>query len=429
MTDTTAPGSAAAPQRPATTELGPTPAQRFTNRVLPFIVGAAVVAAIPFMDPSRTAYTLLNIIGINIVFALSYNMLLGYAGLLSFGHAVYFGLGGYAVMHTMGAIENEWGLFAYFPPFFLPVIGFLGGAFAGAVIGWPSCRRSGIPFAMISLGIAQLIFFAGLIFVSVFGGEEGISGDRTYGPEFLGIFLGPINEVYIFIAFWTVVGSALIFAFTRTPLGRMSEAVRDNPERVEFVGYDPQTIRYMVFIASGGFAGLAGGMAAVNFEIFTPEALSLIPSGIVLLMAYIGGIRYFAGPILGAILLTLGQSSLSDFSEAWLLYLGILFIAVVMYAPSGLAGMIVAFARGATSPGAFGRLARWAAMSGGAALMLAGTIVLVEVLIRRSNGFGEVFEPYGYPLPHDSVMTWVIAIVPLAAGFAIIRALAPKDDA
>ena len=363
--------------------------------------------------------------GINIVFALSFNMLLGRAGLLSFGHAVYFGLGGYAAMHVMQAIEA--GSLGWFPVFGLPLVGFAGGALAGAVLGWPSCRRAGIPFAMISLGIAELIASMGLIFVSVFGGEEGISGDRMNGPEVFGLSLGPIGEVYWFIAFWTVAASVLIYAFTRTPLGRMSEAVRDNAERAEFVGYNPQQVRYLVFIAAGGFAGLAGGMSAVNFEIFTPESLSLAPSGFVLLMAYIGGIRYFAGPMLGAIVLTFMQSSFSDYTEAWLLYLGLLFIAIVMFAPEGLAGIIVGAWRGATTPGASARLSNAAAMTGAAAVALAGLVVLVEVAIRWSNGFGDVFAPFGVALPAGSVMTWVFALGPLGAGLAMLRLAARRS--
>ena len=157
--------------------LAPTGGQKFRQRVLPIIVLAIIVAVIPLFGPSRTVYALLSVMGINIVFALSYNMLLGRGGLLSFGHAVYFGLGGYAAMHAMRAIEHaDGGFWASYPVFGLPIIGFAGGALAGAIIGWPSCRRAGTPFAMISLGVAELIAAAGFMFNSIFGGEEGISG-------------------------------------------------------------------------------------------------------------------------------------------------------------------------------------------------------------------------------------------------------------
>ncbi|ORE91510.1 branched-chain amino acid ABC transporter permease [Acuticoccus yangtzensis] len=413
--------------------LGPTRSAQFRDRVLPFLAFAAVLVAIPAFGPSRTWLTLFNSMGINIVFALSYTMLLGRAGLLSFGHAVYFGLGGYLAMHLMAAIpEGVWGVAGVFA---LPVVGFAGGAVAGAVIGWPSCRRAGIPFAMISLGIAELVASAAFIFVSVFGGEEGISGDRMkwFDPIAIGgleidFTMGPLGDVYWFIAFWTFLATVLMYAFTRTPLGRMSEAVRDNPERAAFVGYNPQQVRYLVFIAAGGFAGVGGGMAAVNFEIFTPENLSLAPSGFVLLMAYIGGIRYFAGPILGAVVLTWMQSSFSAYTEAWLLYLGLLFIVIVMFAPDGLAGVVARLAKGVTAPGAAPRLGRWAGRTVAALVALTGVVVLVEVAVRWSGGYGETFEPFGLPLPADEPITWVLVGVPIALGLTLLRLAATGDE-
>lgn len=401
--------------------LTPSSAEKFRQRVLPLIVLAVVVAVIPFFGPSRTMYSLLSVTGINIVFALSYNMLLGRGGMLSFGHAVYFGLGGYAAVHAMRAIENaEVGFWTSYPVFFLPVIGFAGGALAGAVIGWPSCRRAGVPFAMISLGVAELIAAAGFMFGSVFGGEEGISGDRMNGPELFGLSMGPVSDVYWFVAFWTVVGTAGIYAFTRTPLGKLSEATRDNPERVQFVGYDPQRVRYLVFIFAGGFAGLAGGMSAVNFEIFTPEAVSLIPSGFVLLMAYIGGIKHFAGPVIGAIVLTYMQSNLSDYSEAWLLYLGILFMGIIMYAPSGLAGILFGTWHGLRED-PVGLVTQWWTAVVGAVLTFLGLIVLIETAVRWSNGYGEVFEPFGVELTMASPLAWVLIVVLIGAGITLLR--------
>lgn len=408
--------------------LAPSAGQKFRDRVLPFIFMAAILVAIPMLGPSRTMLSLLNQMGIFIVFALSYNMLLGRGGLLSFGHAVYYGLGGYAALHAMRAIEAaESGFWANYPVFFLPIVGFAGGALAGAVIGWPSCRRAGTPFAMISLGVAELVAAAGFMFGSVFGGEMGISGDRMNGPAFLGLSMGPIGDVYWFIAFWTFVGTVAMFAFTRTPLGKMSEATRDNAERVQFVGYDPQRVRYLVFIFAGAFAGLAGGMSAVNFEIFTPEAVSLAPSGLVLLMAYIGGIRYFAGPILGAVVLGYMMSNLSDYSEAWLLYLGLLFISIVMFAPAGLGG-IVAATVGGLRRGGFAYVLRWLTYAAGIAMTFVGIVVLVEVAVRHTNGYGEVFEPFGLHLTFGTPLTYVISAVALGVGIGTLRVVSKKEE-
>lgn len=402
--------------------LAPTGAEKFRMRVMPLLIMALVLTIIPMFGPSRTMYSLLAAVGINIVFALSFNMLLGRCGLLSFGHAVYFGLGGYAAMHAMRAIDvGDSAFWSGFPVFGLPIIGFAGGALAGAIIGWPSCRRSGTPFAMISLGVAELIAAAGFMFASIFGGEEGITGDRMNGPELFGLSMGPLSDIYIFIAFWTFVGTALIYAFTRTPLGKLSEATRDNPERVRFIGFSPLRVRYLIFIFAGAFAGLAGGMAAVNYEIFTPESLSLQPSGFVLLMAYIGGMRHFSGPIIGAIVLTVMQSMLSDYTEAWLLYLGVLFISIVMFAPSGLAGILFDFYATLRRDGVVAVARGLQIKLPALVLIFVGMLVLIETSVRWSNGYGEVFEPFGLALPMSSPLTWLLIVVPVAAGVVILR--------
>ena len=403
------------------TNLAPSSGAKFRQRTLPIILFAAVILAIPMTDPSRTMLALMHQMAINIVFALAFNMLLGRGGMLSFGHAVYFGLGGYFCMHVMNWIADDESIWSSFPVFFLPVCGFVAGAISAFVIGSFSTRRSGTTFAMISLGVAELIASGAFMFDTLFGGEQGISGDRMNGPRLFGLSMGPVTDVYWFMAFWVIVAVILMYLFTRTPLGRLSEATRDNPQRVEFIGYNPQRVRWLVFTISGGFAGLAGAMSAVNYEIFTPDALSLIPSGFVLIMAYVGGITYFAGPIMGAILLTYMSSMMSDFTEAWLLYLGLMFVVIVMYAPRGIAGIVFGFWDGLKSqnPGAF--LAKWLTQLVGCLLMLLGLIILVEVSVRWSTGWGEVFEPYGMHFPDDSILTWLAIIVPLVAGGALLR--------
>ena len=207
MTDMTASHAALEPSR----------SDKFRQRTVPLILFAVVLLVIPLFNPSRSMVTLLNHMGITIVFALSYNMLLGRAGLLSFGHAVYMGLGGYFAVHVMNWIAEGTGIWGSVPMFSMPAFGFGAGALAGAVIGWPSCRRAGTPFAMISLGVAELVAAAGFMFDSLFGGEMGISGDRMNGPELFGLSLGPVDEVYWFIAFWTFIGVLGTYAFTRTP--------------------------------------------------------------------------------------------------------------------------------------------------------------------------------------------------------------------
>ncbi len=307
------------------------------RRFAPWIAALVGLAVLPQIFSSNISIYTMNLMGIFIIFALSYNMLLGQGGMLSFGHAVYFGLGGFMSVHFMNYIED--GLFAL-PMVFVPVFGGLIGLVFAIIIGSFSTRRAGTVFAMITLGIGELMASSSLIFVAFFGGEEGVSGDRTMGPEVFGMDFAQDIEVYTLIAFWVFVTVALMYLFSRTPMGRMANAVRDNDERAEFIGYSQRKVRFISFCASGIFAGIAGGLFAINFEIVTEENLNALTSGVVLLMAYIGGVGFFVGPIVGAVIFTLLQTLLSNYTEIWQLYVGVMFVLTVMYVPQGLTGII-----------------------------------------------------------------------------------------
>jgi branched-chain amino acid transport system permease protein len=300
-------------------------------------VAAVVLVALPHVLRAPAAVPIMNQMGIAVVFALSYNMLLGQAGMLSFGHAVYFGFGGFLAAHALNLAIQQ-GL--WLPAPLLPVVGGLGGLLFAAVVGSFSTNRAGTVFAMISLGIAEMMAASSLIFDRFFGGEEGITTNRARAASLGGLHFTTDREVYYLIAFWVLVSAAAMYAFSRTPVGRMANAVRDNPERAEFVGYSQRWVRYVSFCASGLFAGVGGGLFAVNYEILTAENMGLNASGSVLLMTYIGGIGTFAGPILGAIVFTFLQSMLSDYTSVWLLYLGLVFLAAVLFVPFGLAGVL-----------------------------------------------------------------------------------------
>jgi branched-chain amino acid transport system permease protein len=303
-----------------------------------WILLAAVLAVLPLVPglDSNFMRSMLSQMCIAAIFALSFNMLLGQTGLLSFGHAVYFGLGGYIAIHGMRLINA--GLPVPMP--LVPLFGAAGGLFFGLLIGSVTTRRAGTVFAMITLGLGELVVAASLMLTRFFGGEEGITANRTKGPHPFGLTFASQLSVYYIIAFWVFISIVLMYAYTRTPLGRMCNAVRDNPERAEFVGYNTQRVRFITFAVAAMFAGIAGGLHAVNYEIVAAEALGAARSGAVLLMAFIGGIGSFAGPILGAIVITWLQVSLSDYSTAWQLYLGLFFVIMVLFAPGGLTGII-----------------------------------------------------------------------------------------
>jgi len=257
--------------------------------------------------------------------------------MLSFGHAVYFGVGGFLAAHALNLAAQQ-GLWLPVP--LVPIVGGLGGLLFAAIVGSFSTNRAGTVFAMISLGIAEMMAASSLIFDRFFGGEEGITTNRAKAASLAGLHFTTDRDVYYLIAFWALVSAAAMYAFSLTPAGRMANAVRDNPERAEFVGYSQRWIRYVSFCAAGFFAGVGGGLFAVNYEILTAENMGLNASGSVLVMTYIGGIGTFVGPILGAIVFTFLQSMLSDYTSVWLLYLGLVFLAAVLFVPVGLAGVL-----------------------------------------------------------------------------------------
>ena len=378
---------------------------------------------LPLVFDSILAISILNQMVIAIVFALSYNMLLGQGGMLSFGHAVYFGLGGFLSVHALILIEFETMVFSIL---WIPLIGGLFGLLAGIFIGSFSTHKAGTVFAMISLGIGELIAASSLIFSSFFGGEAGISGDRTFGPMFFGFDFAQNIEIYYVAAVWAFITTLFMYLFTQTPAGRMANAVRDNPERAEFIGYSSRKVRFISFCASGLFAGIAGGLFALNYEFITEENLNAATSGRVLLMAYIGGLGYFIGPIIGAVVLTLMNSLLSNYSELWMLYLGIMFLLTVMYLPRGFAGFImmhqIAWIRGNIK-----LLIKPYIITAIPALLF--TLCAIA-LIEMSHIEDEVFHYLGLELNPASPITWIVILVVAGGAFyAIKRSLVQLNDA
>src|SRR5690606_8937885 len=154
------------------------------------------------------------------------------------------------------------------------------------------------------------------------------------------ITFGPAVQVYYLVAVWAFIAMLGMYAFTRTPLGRIANAVRDNPERAEFIGYNPRRVRFLVMTLSAFFAGIGGGMFVMIFEIVNAENVSALRSAGMLMATFIGGTAFFFGPVLGALVFVFFSVALSEHTFAWQLYLGIFFVLLVMFAPGGLAGLI-----------------------------------------------------------------------------------------
>jgi branched-chain amino acid transport system permease protein len=404
------------------------PAQRMragsmTITIGPWIVAAIALMAMPYIFTSNSALTIMNQMWITVVFALAYNMLLGQGGMLSFGHAVYAGVGGFACMHIMNMSD----LFAAMPLPVLPIFGGLFGMGLAMIVGAFSTRSAGTVFAMISLGVGELIAACSVIIVAFFGGEEGISGDRTYAMPFFGNeFLQQI-DVYYLTSFWVLVSAVLMYLWSRTPVGRMANAVRDNPERAEFLGYSARWVRFYSFVASGFFAGVAGGLFAINYEILTEENLNTASSGVILLVTFLGGVGFFFGPIIGAIAFTLLQTVLSLQTELWAFYAGTLFVATVMFFPGGLAGLLMMHVPAFKLGKANLLVVPYIKTLIPAAIGVFGLCALVEMVFHFRHAATGDDEMTVFWMTFDShtSMPWIIAVVVTAVGFGIMRMTAP----
>ncbi len=392
-------------------------------RWAPWLLYAAVLMLGPLLWRSGFGQSLLSQVGIAIIACLAYNLLLGQGGLLSFGHAVYSGLGAFMAIHTLNLVAlHDWPL----PVSMMPLVGGLAGLGVAAVFGAVSLRRAGTPFAMITLGIGEMVWAAALMLPEVFGGEGGISGDRVQGPPFLGLSFGPPWQLTLLVSAYCLACTAAMYAWTRTPAGRLLNAVRDNPERVAFLGASPTRVRYLAFLASGFFSGIAGGLAALNFEIVTTEVLGAGRSATLLLFVFLGGTGHFFGPIIGAVLMVLAMVGLSAWTPAWMLYLGVVFMAMVVMAPGGLAGLLVSWRAWARCRSFTESVGVLLALAGTAAAALAGAVVLVEMAyhLRLGDAVGPEWHLAGTGLDTGGVDAWVGAALLLASGGGLFAAAA-----
>jgi branched-chain amino acid transport system permease protein len=393
-----------------------------------YLIWGAYVALLvfaPLIFTQSAALSLLCQMGTFIIFALSYNMLLGQGGMLSFGHAVYSGLGAFCAIHAINLVAAG---NLHIPITLIPLVGGIAGLFFGALFGYVTTRKSGTTFAMITLGIVELVFACSLMFPEFFGGEGGIFTDRVVGEAFFGITYGPQIEVYYLIAAWLLVSTVAMYAFTQTPLGRIINAVRDNPERAEFVGYDPQWVRYLTLMLSAFFAGISGALTAINFEIVSAENVSALRSGMILLFTFIGGTGFFFGPIIGAIVGVFLTVVLSNYTNAWQLYLGVFFVLLVMLAPGGIAGLLMQFVH-LLRHRKLRKMAQPLLLVGvAAALMLFGFVVLVEMLYHLSLNarHGTTLTLAGWMLDTAQPFSWLTALLPLALGALLWWRVRPR---
>lgn len=381
---------------------------------------ALALGTAPYFFSSSAGLTTLTQIGIAIIACLSYNLLLG-GGMLSFGHAIYTGFGSFLAIYALVGVNQ--GALAWLPVSLTPLVGGLCAALLAVALGWISTKRDGTAFAMITLGLGELVWAISLMFPEVFGGEAGISSNRVTGANWLGITLGPPIELYYLIAVYTLICTACLFALTKTPLGSVIQAVRDNPERAEFIGYNAQLVRYLTLIISAFFAGIAGGLSALNLEIVTSEVFSPARSASYLLFTLLGGASVFWGPVLGGVLLVVTLTLLAQLTKAWILYVGLLFLLLVMHSHGGLAQLIVLNRRLAR----LGLLQKlwpsYLALGAALATALAGATSLIEMIyhLQLNAAMDANLHFLGLRLDTQSLDVWVGAAFALALGLGLFE--------
>ncbi|WP_372658005.1 branched-chain amino acid ABC transporter permease [Hydrogenophaga sp.] len=359
------------------------------------------------------------------LFASAYNVVCGQAGMLSFGHAAYFGVGAFATVHAMNALGGA----GLVPTPLLPLAGALGGLLVGGAAGWFSTQRTGTYFAMITLAIAELLHSIAPHLKSVFGGEAGVSSMRM--PS-LGLGFGSTTEVYYLTLIWVLASLLLLYLYTRTPLGRLAMGLRENRHRLAFLGYDVHKLSVLVFALSAMFSGIAGGLQVVSNEAANYVLFESTLSAAAVLNTYIGGVGTFLGPALGAALMTFFGYAVSDLTQSWLLYQGILFVVVMMFMPQGLAGLI----RGAVL--LWRRVGPWRVLPvllgffSATMLLASGTAFLVEMLRRlfsrdyRAMLSADPAVPwppiplYGVEWAPAAFLTWAIPLVLLVVGGVLV---------
>jgi branched-chain amino acid transport system permease protein len=358
-----------------------------------------------------------------IVFALSYNLLLGETGLLSFGHAAYAGLGALIAAQLF----NRVGV----PLVVLPLVGGVGGALCGALFGFVSTRRAGTAFAMITLGIGELVAAAAWTLPDWFGGEAGVAIDRASGMAIFGWTFGPAWQAYALIALWCMLSVVAMAALSRTPFMRLANAVRDNPQRAAAIGCYPRRIRHGVVVLSAFFAGMAGTLGLINVELVSTESVGMARSGAVLIATVIGGTGSFFGPVLGAIVLTFFSVAVASVTRAWLFYLGLFFVAIVVAAPDGLAGFAQRHAARVVAHGWRACLSAW--LCGAGAAVSWGVAVVLAVQWAYAVQFGAddgaapgVPDVFGLPLDHAASRLELAVAIGVLAAFGAALAFAAK---
>jgi len=297
----------------------------------PLFFTVAFLFIFPFILPYRALATEIIIWGL---FALGYNVCLGYTGMLSFGHAAYFGVGAYTTGIVLIRLwQNVWfGLFC----------GLLAGMITAFILGYLCIKRRGIYFAMLTLAFAQLIYFIGFQWVDLTGGDNGLRNIPLVPLSLPGLSIDISTPLryYFFVLFFVVLSLLALNRILQSPFGHVLQAVRENEHRALSCGYETVNVRWMAFIISGSISGLAGGLYALYLHFVGIETLYWITSGQVVMITLLGGMGTFIGPFIGAGVFRYLEDVLSAMTANWMIFLGTIFVLCVLFFPSGIWGTI-----------------------------------------------------------------------------------------
>ncbi|MFD2142568.1 branched-chain amino acid ABC transporter permease [Ancylobacter oerskovii] len=296
-----------------------------------------VLCLLPWVLPSQALAVNVLIYGL---LAVGYNLLFGYTGMLSFGHAAFFGAGAYATGIGIG----QFGL-----PWFAAIgYGMLAGGALAFVVGLLAIRTRGIYFSMVTLALAQLVYYTALQATSITGGENGLRGFTLARIDLFGWsidFLDPVKKYYVLMVF-AALALWFVSRILNSPFGAVIEAIRENETRARACGYDVERSKVMSFTLSGLVCALAGALFALHLAIVPLDILGIQTSGMIVMMTLLGGAGSFFGPFVGALAFLLMEDVVSLWTPHWQIVVGTVFILFVLFLPKGIWGTLLAWRAG-----------------------------------------------------------------------------------
>ncbi|MEY3865863.1 MAG: hypothetical protein RL234_1354 [Pseudomonadota bacterium] len=296
------------------------------------LASSLLLMIFPFIMPYEALAINILIFGL---FAMGFNLLFGYMGLLSFGHAAFLGIGSYLTGISIVHYTLPWGTAI--------LVGVIGAAIGGLIMGFLAIRTRGIYFSMVTLALGQIVFYCFYKAESLTGGENGLRGVRVDSFNILGMpvdFLNPLVKYYI-ILFFVVIAIWLISRILNSPLGAVMEAIRENEKRAAACGFDVARTKLLVFVLSAAICGLAGSLRALHLSIVPIDSLHYLQSGQAVMMSILGGMGTFFGPFVGAAVMLYLEDVVTTFTKHWMAVIGLIFMFFVLFFPKGIWGTIL----------------------------------------------------------------------------------------